>query len=328
MRSWPLRAAWNTQLRESLATGGTYELEQVDLDRYYAPTAAARFLQSASASSFDRYVGYAQHIFGGPMPYTLRWSDPGIVALEVNNRALVTGLYDAQGYNPLHLARYDAYVDAMNGGSQNYHQADVFPAGLNSPLLDLLGVRYIVVPARPAADQVPAHFERPVRAVYQDSRVVVLENEAALPRTWLVHAARQTTASEALRLLTQRAVDPRQTVLLETVAPPLSTPLAGADESVTIESYLASSVRISVKAAASGLVVLSDAFDPAWQAWVDGLPAQVYVADGSLRAVPVAEGAHTVDLRYESPAVARGLAISVATVALVGGALLLVWRRR
>ena len=90
--------------------------------------------------------GFAQHIWGGPIPYTLRWADPSITSLEVNNRALIFGLDDIQGYNPVHLARYDEFMAALNGHPQNYHHTDVFDTGLDSPLLDVLNVRYIVVP--------------------------------------------------------------------------------------------------------------------------------------------------------------------------------------
>src|SRR5438270_8592073 len=107
-----------------------------------------------------RIVGYAQHIFGGPLPYTLRWMSPRAVELGVNNRAILAGLFDVQGYNPIHLARFDAFMRVLNGHSQDYHQSDVFESGLDSPLLNILGVRYIVVPAEPDADETEPHLAR------------------------------------------------------------------------------------------------------------------------------------------------------------------------
>jgi hypothetical protein len=312
-----LRIAWQTQLAASLIADGAYELKYVDLDAYYAPTPAGQFLRSATASNFARFVGYAEHVSGGPMPYTLRWSDPATVALQVDNRALVSELYDIQGYNPIHLARYGAYVDAMNGAQQDYHQTDVFAAGLNSPLLDLLGVRYIIVPAAPAADEVQPRFERPLGMVYQDANVIVLENDAVLPRVWIVHSAEQVTADQALTLLGTQAVDPRRTVLLEEPPPPLARAPTGSEEGAAIIDYAADRVRIHVQAATQGLLLLSDAFDPAWQVWIDDAAGHVYVADGVLRAVPVAEGEHTVEFRYRSPALATGLAITLATSLVV-----------
>ena len=76
--------------------------------------------------------------------YMGRRFDPAISALLVNGRPIYLGLYDIQGYNPLHLSRYDEFMTALNGAPQDYHTAFLLPSGLRSPLLDLLDVRYIV----------------------------------------------------------------------------------------------------------------------------------------------------------------------------------------
>jgi hypothetical protein len=309
-----LRAAWLTQFAEALAGGGAYELRRVDLDAYYAPTGAARFLQTATSGERWRVVGYAQHVFGGPMPYTLRWADPHIVALGVNNRALVAGLGDVQGYNPIHLARYDAYMRAMNGQPQEYHQTDVLEAGLSSPLLDLLGVRYVVVPATPAADEAEPRLARDLPVVYADAEVKVLENARALPAAWVVHAAAQTDAAQALALLASGAVDPRRLALLEAPAPALLGDAPGSADPVRITEYGAEVVRLEVETASAGILVLRDVYYPAWQARVDGAPAQVYAADGALRAVSVPAGRHTVEFRYASGALPVGAAITGLTL--------------
>jgi uncharacterized membrane protein YfhO len=56
---------------------------------------------------------------------------------------------------------------------------------------------------------------------------------------------------------------------------------------------------------------------PAWKAYVDGEPAQIYVADGALRAVAVPAGQHSVELRFESDTLALGIAISCAAALLL-----------
>ncbi|HEX8967263.1 MAG TPA: hypothetical protein VF937_05235, partial [Chloroflexota bacterium] len=166
--AWDLHFAWEAQAAVALAGGGDYEFRRVDLATYFAPTPAARFLLSNSDGQPFRYFGYAGHVFGGPMPYTLRWADRSITALEVNNRGLMTGLDDVQGYNPVHLARYDWLMSSLNGHDQNYHHADIFDSGFDSPLLDLLNVRYVLMPATLASDEVAPHYQRPWRGVYSD----------------------------------------------------------------------------------------------------------------------------------------------------------------
>jgi hypothetical protein len=308
-----LRLAWQTQFADALQASGAYELHQMDLAAYYAPTSGARFLQAATTDDHDRAMGYAQHVFGGPIPYTLDWANPKTVALGVNNRAVLTGVDDIQGYNPIHLARYDAFMRTLNGEVQNYHQTDVFEAGLSSPLLDLLGVRYVVVPSVPAADQTVPRLARDMPTVYADADVKVLENEHALPRVWIVHSAVQLDAAEALRELAAGVVDPRRTAVLEKPPPPLSG-IPGPADDAAITEYTADTVHVDVDTSAPGLLVLSDAYYPAWQARVDGVPAEIYVADGALRAVALPDGMHKVDFQYASAALPVGAAITGLTV--------------
>jgi uncharacterized membrane protein YfhO len=68
-------------------------------------------------------------------------------------------------------------------------------------------------------------------------------------------------------------------------------------------------------------LVLSDAYYPAWQARLDGLPSEVQGADGALRAVAVPPGDHSVEFVYESQGLAIGAAISglmVLSIVVVG----------
>ena len=230
---------------------------------------------------------------------------PRAVELGVNNRAMLAGLYDVQGYNPIHLARFDAYMRVLNGQAQEYHQTDVLESGLDSRLLDLLGVRYIVVPAETAPDEAESHVTRELPTVYADEQVKVLENARALPRAWLVHAAVRLDAQQGLAKLASGDIDPRHTVILENSARAQAAQdeLLGPDptpgESVSWEQSLlesgGDSVLLHVHAAAPGWLVLSDAYYPAWQARVDGSPRKVEIADAALRAVAVPGGDHSVE---------------------------------
>ena len=214
---------------------------------------------------------------GQIVPYTQRFADPATQALLVNNRALALGLEDVQGYNAVHLARFDAYLRELNAGqTQNYHDGQVFAPGLDSPLLDLMGVRYTLV----AADDQSA-----TNVVYSDSHVRVLERPSVLPRSWLVHDAQVASAADALQLIDSGAVDPRETVLLE---------------------------QASVDFAAR-YVVFGEMGYPGWTAYVDGQPMRPILADGVVQAVPLPPGDHTVELRFESFTLRAGLAVSMAS---------------
>ena len=87
-----LQLAWATQRAESLAGGGDYQFERVDLAAYYAPTSAAQFLQTRSQTEQFRYFGYAQHILGEPIPYTLRWAQSEGTTPSVSRQGSATRL--------------------------------------------------------------------------------------------------------------------------------------------------------------------------------------------------------------------------------------------
>ena len=235
-----------------------------------------------------------------------------------------------QGYNAVHIARYDEYMAALNGRSQGYHDADVVPQGLDSPLLDLLNVRYIVVPAVVQPEQsVLRELKSTNPTVYSDDLVDVLENRDALPRAWIVHSAKQARRTETLKLLNSGAVDPRRTALLERPPPDLAHPANISADRASLTTYEADRISLRTSTGAPGLLVLSEAYYPAWKAYVDGRSVPLYVADHVLRAVPVPAGEHTVELRYESWSLRVGMAVSlISYLALIALALAGARRRR
>jgi hypothetical protein len=308
------RARTDRTLRDPL--DGIAALAPVDLSTYYQPSGAAAFLQQQLMEPPFRYFGYAPDVHGQPIAYTVRFLEPGTADLEVNNHALPLGLYDIQGYDASHLRGYDSFLAALNGQTQNYHNAQVFPRGLSSPLLDLLNARYLIVPAHSDAVDAPA-LERFPNTVYQDGQVRILENLHAFPRAWIVHSATQVTAGSPPADIASGYVDPRQTALLEDPPPPLESPADPSGDQALLSSYEADRLAVHTATAAPGLLVLSEVYYPSWKAYVDGYPTHLYVADGALRAVAVPPGDHTVELRFESDTLVLGIFISSLAVLLL-----------
>jgi hypothetical protein len=86
-------------------------------------------------------------------------------------------------------------------------------------------------------------------------------------------------------------------------------------------------LRIEVSAQGDGYVVVADALQRGWTAYVDGSPSSLVPADHGVVAVPVAKGEHTVTLRYEPRRWRVGLLISAASLLLLAGVALLGWSR-
>jgi hypothetical protein len=288
------------------------------------PGGAGEFLQArAREGEAFRYFGYdgvgLRTANQDGLTYHARRLDPLIERLLVSARALRLGLQDIQGYNPIQLARYVETIAAINGGvRQDYHDANVLPGGVRSSLLDLLNVRYVVIP-----NDLPAGRPRPdlsylvgtTREVFRNDKVRVLERPSALPRAWIVHDALEVGAGESLDLLVSGGIDPRTTALLERAPPPLVQPADTATDAVSVTHEEADTIRLDARTDADGLLVLSEVYDEGWHAYVDGKRVPVFVADHVLRAVPISAGSHVVELRYEPASLRIGLWLSGAGIA-------------
>ncbi len=96
---------------------------------------------------------------------------------------------------------------------------------------------------------------------------------------------------------------------------------------VGIEAYRPDEVELAAEMETSGLVVLNDAWDPAWRASVDGVDAPVLRVNGFVRGVAVPAGRHRVEFLYRPASVRVGAWISALATA-VAAALLARSRRR
>jgi hypothetical protein len=317
---WPPHQRWEQLWRPNPAE----EAALIQDVRRSDPAGAGGFLQAELQSSGPfRYAGYGGYGYpgdeAGRESYMERRFDPAISALLVNGRPIYLGLYDIQGYNPLHLSRYDEFMTALNGAPQDYHTAFLLPSGLRSSLLDLLDVRYIVQDATlpPDRDDVRT-LDAETRVIFSTPRVIVRERESAPRHAWIVHDVRPVTRGEALPLLTGRVVDPYQTALVEGAPPVTAAPEDATTESARVTAYEPDRMSIATRAAAPGLLVVSEIYESGWRAYVDGAEVEILPTDHALRGIPIPSGEHSVEMQYDPLSLRLGLWISgVATVAMV-----------
>ncbi len=318
----------------SLAQAPYGGFHRVDVERHFGESGSAAFLQERMKQSPGRYIGYdpAQDVIvdGQLILYRYQFASPDMAALLVNNRGVLHGLEDAQGYNPVQPARFVEYLTALNGHSQEYHDANVYGPGLESPLLDLLGIRYIVIPAdydddRPDLRDVDEKFP----TIYADEQVKVLENVDAAPAAWVVHEAREVPTADVLDTLSSGEVDPAETAILESAPPELSPDGGSSPGSASLIEHEPERLRIETRSNQPGMLILSETWDPNWNAYVDGQKVEIYRANYLFRGVPIPEGESSVELRYEPPALRLGLGITLLTATTVLGTLAwLAWRSR
>ena len=94
---------------------------------------------------------------------------------------------------------------------------------------------------------------------------------------------------------------------------------------LNVTSYTSDSISGTVHSEDEGFLVLTVPYDEGWTAEVDGYPVDIDMAFGALSGIPVAEGDHTVRLKYRTPGLDIGLMISagagiiVLILLIVGG---------
>ena len=289
------------------------------------PKGAGEFLQQQMAKDGPfRFAGYAgldaPHSPFNVTNYSSGRLDPSIMAILANTRPMQLGLQDIQGYNPLQLKNFSDYLAILNGKTTDYHFAMLLSSGVQSPLLNMLNVRFIVVPAilppdRP--DMVALAKGRTI--VFKNDQVVVYATPAALPRAWLVHDVRQTDGIVAAEEFADGSLDPHVTATVGGPPPAVAPLTAGATESASVTEYQADGLTVKTQAASNGFLVLSEIYVRGWKATVDGKAATIYEANGALRGIVVPAGAHTVRLTYAPTSLTLGLAISgAAGLAMLG----------
>jgi hypothetical protein len=245
---------------------------------------------------------------------------PGRV-LMAPNLAMLYGLEGVAAYDGMTPRHLDEAIRSETGalnllGSGYVGEILVFL----SPVRDLLGIRYVLVPPDVALDS-PGLSLR-----YHGVDGRIYRNEAALPRAFVAAEARCLDTAEVLKLIRARTVDFRREVLLTDCLGAMPgddrSPRRDASSPGTarIERYGADRIVISAESDRGGYLVLTDAWFPGWTASVDGRETRVERADHAFRAVKLGAGHHDVEFRYAPMSVRLGLALS-ALAAVVTGAL-------
>lgn len=248
-----------------------------------------------------------------------------------------TGMYyrwqDVRGYDSLFSQQYARYMSWIEPQDQLlYNRIAPFRSfsSLDSPLTDLLNVKYIVT-----------EFEIPLpkyRLVYQDNAVRVYENLGVAPRAFTLPLEATVTVSDVHAV--QSALlryDPRHFVVVEeasdgwlgTIPEALAHVLApqpGEPRAQQITSYGSNEVQVDVVVDQPSWLILGDAFAPGWKAFVRPLGASEELerevsigrVAGNFRGILVDAGSTTVRFKYSPNSVKIG-----AFVSFLGGMVVL-----
>jgi len=229
------------------------------------------------------------------------------------------GLHDIRGYDaidPKRLMDIMAFAAHPDSPRINYAMTQWFrprvefvpPDGIRlSPILDMLGVRYVIFRGTPPTGIYPA---------FQGTDYWALVNYTALPRVFVPqHVEVVTDEQERLEKLRSPEFDPRAVAYVES---PASLPDSCRGQA-EIVSEIPTRVTVSAQMETPGLVVLADLWDKGWKAWLNGQPVQILRANHAVRGVVVPSGAATLEFRYEPASFVLGLWLAGAAVVILIG---------
>ena len=225
----------------------------------------------------------------------------------IPNASAVYGLEDVRGYAAMTLLRFsDTFPLWCEAQPIWFNRID----DPTRPFLSFLNVRWVLT--EPSVAPPPGW---PVLAEADGLRL--LENPAALPRVFVPRTVRVERDPARRRELLKSIDDFAERGIVESDGP-LGEWLENGSARLEIAAYRADTLDVDVEASAETLVATSLTAWPGWKARLDGaaLPALPY--NHAFLAFRVPPGRHRLSLRYFPDGVARGLAVSGATLLLCG----------
>jgi hypothetical protein len=252
--------------------------------------------------------------------------------------AMLLRLEPVRGYEPLDVLRYKEFLqfiedrqDPLRPGVNLTMPALNNIADINSGLLDLLGVRYVLQPAYQITptrtsdkvfhDDAPVCYEMSSKqsaGVHRLEPYAVYRLPDALPRAFVVFEA--AALPDHTRVLsTMKQTNFRKRVLLEDFTPSKegSLPDDAGTRSAEIATYEPDRIVINLADGPPGWLVLTDVWYPGWTCIVNGAETPIHRADFLFRAVPVPAGQQEVVFTFSLPRFELGKRISALTLAFV-----------
>ncbi len=243
------------------------------------------------------------------------------------NSAWLYDLQDVRGYDsiiPKQFVEYMTAVEPQNELPYNRIQPIAHWESLNSPLLDVLNVKYIVT-----AETIDLPK---LRLAWQGAGLRVYENLAVAPRAYTLPQSSTVLVDDALAALTQ--FDPRHFVVVESgdqlAMVNGQSPMANALSAAEVMAYSNREVVVSAEVTQPAWLVLNDSYFPGWKGYVrpyggleqDESEVTVSRVNGNFRGVLLEPGHWTVRFRYSPASFQLGALLSamgVIVLAFGGG---------
>jgi O-antigen/teichoic acid export membrane protein len=249
------------------------------------------------------------------------------------NTPWLSELQDVRGYDSIILKQYTEYMEAIEPQNEldfNRIQSISNWESLNSPLLDLLGVKYVISGEDIALPK--------LETVWEGDGLFVYENLAAVPRAYSIPQSATLVVEDALQAMQNR--DPRQFAIVESEDWPHSMPQSVEEQSLNpaeILNYSNIEVKVRTSVDEPSWLVLNDTYFKGWDVYVRDLgqdsseeeqEAEIIRVNANFRGVLLEPGDWEVRFRYSPLSFKLGGLTSFMGGIIVFFALLVwAWRR-
>jgi hypothetical protein len=182
-------------------------------------------------------------------------------------------------------------------------------------LLDAMNVDLVVGPAK-RAREFQDNGLSPLGP--SDSRRMLYRNDDRIGEAWVTYGTRVVKSpEEALEYVLSAAFDPHSEVIVEA---PLSNRYRSRalrpPTKAQVKRASPTQVDVEVETSQAGVLVLSDAWYPGWEASVDGDPTEILRVNYVLRGIELAAGRHWVHFEYRPASLRYGLATTCVGLAI------------
>lgn len=230
---------------------------------------------------------------------------------------LLQGIPSISGYTPL-IFRHHVRL----AGEMHMSGAVQEPAFFSSPALQLLNVKYVLVP--PEELGYPPETFAGLEKLGEEQGFTLYGNPSAPGLFWAAERARPASEEEFWRVLEQGSVDFRRTALWMDPPPGAREERYGRPRRLDYQQVDPNTVQVEVESSEDCLLVASLLHYPGWFCWLDGEKIPILRVNGFFSAVRVPAGSHRLVFRFIPMSFWAGLLLSLLSLA----SFLWLWRRR
>ncbi|MFC1851133.1 YfhO family protein [candidate division CSSED10-310 bacterium] len=234
------------------------------------------------------------------------------------NSSLIYSLSDIRSYDPLISVRYRRYLSLID---QKANEHLYIMWNYDSKLIDLLNVKYILLPPNQHLDKWDRHNKtrhaaEKFKLAYRGD-LTIYQNKGCLPRAFMVHEIQVfDDAARAIAQLQDPEFDPRKAVIIEDSGIQNRT-FPDGEATVKVIELQDHKIKVQVSSLSDGCLVLAQNYSPGWKVFVDGQEQDLHQVNFILCGVLMKAGQHVVEFKYQPSSFLLGLFATLLSLLLL-----------